>query len=105
VSLDIDLECAHCKSEIVSKNYTHNVIPMWEKAGCYEALYKSDGDLASGIIPWLRSAVEAMEANPEEYIALNPENGWGSYDTALPWLKELLAECIAHPDAVIRVSA
>lgn len=28
------------------RNITHNVVPMWKRAGVYDALYKSEGQLA-----------------------------------------------------------
>jgi hypothetical protein len=84
-------------------NYTHNVTPMWRKAGIYEALYESDGKQAGEILPMLRAGIVDMERKPNAYIALNPSNGWGSYETALPWLRKFTAACERHPKAVIGV--
>lgn len=85
-------------------NITHNVIPMWSKAGVYKALYESDGKLAGEIAETLASGVEAMRSRPNEYKALNPENGWGDYDGALQWLGDYAEACRKYPKAVIRVS-
>ena len=67
MSLDIDLRapivCPHCGGitgsgdDLFSANYTHNVIPMWSKAGVYEALYESDGHVASRYIDVLDRGV------------------------------------------------
>ena len=90
--------------ELAWKNITHNVSPMWSKAGCYEALYESHGKPASEYIEVLRAAVADMEAKPDEYKALDASNGWGRYIHALPWLQEWLEACEKHPKATIYVS-
>jgi hypothetical protein len=46
-----------------------------------------------------------MKARLEEYQKLNPENGWGSYETALAFLEEIINACEEYPDATIRISA
>lgn len=33
--------------------------------------------------------LDALEADPEQYRAMNPENGWGSYDSLLGVLREM----------------
>lgn len=104
MSLDISLNAIR-ETEVFDANYTHNVTPMWRKAGCYDALYKSEGLCARAVLPALRAAVEAMRADPAGYRALEPANKWGTYETALPWLEEVLAAFEANPDGVIHVSA
>lgn len=115
MSLDIWLKqsfpaCAQCELdarevEWYSGNYTHNVTPMWELAGCYDALYMSNWQLAETVIPSMREAVAKMESDPAAYRALNPSNGWGDYDSALKFARTFLAACEAHPKATIGVSA
>lgn len=110
MSLDFYLEvdactaCGRSADESFSANYTHNVAPMWRKAGVYGALYESHGKSAGTIIEALRSGVAAMESDPSGYMALDPANRWGSYETALPWLRGVLAACEMHPTAKIRIS-
>lgn len=84
-------------------NYTHNVVPMWKKSGVYDALYNSEGKKAKDIISILRDGIEEMESKPEEYKSLNPKNQWGSYDTALPWIREVLKNCEEYPEADVVV--
>ena len=82
-------------------NYTHNVRPMWEKAGVYDALYLSNGQTALHILPALEAGLLAMEADPPTYEALNPLNGWGNYIGALDFLRDFTDACQKHPKAVI----
>lgn len=37
----------------------------------------------------LTGIIEALEAEPEKYRAMNPENGWGSYDSLIEVLTEM----------------
>lgn len=83
-------------------NVTSNVAPMWRLAGA--DLAEFDGLLAGNCLPALRAAVTAMETDPDKYKALNPPNGWGSYDTCLRFLRELLTDFEANPQATVRVS-
>ncbi|MHB1310599.1 MAG: hypothetical protein ACYC3L_01190 [Gemmatimonadaceae bacterium] len=86
-------------------NITHNVSPMWRKAGVYEALYKSDETSAGQWLDALRAGLRDMEAHAETYRALNPSNGWGDYDGALRFLRAWEAVCAEHPKALVNVSA
>lgn len=110
MSLDIYLlqdACSHCgrgEDELFWKNYTHNVTPMWGKAGVYDALYMSEGRKAKEYIEVLERGVKHFEENFAEYLPLNPANGWGSAETALPWLREVLEAFKQWPDATIHVS-
>lgn len=37
----------------------------------------------------LAAIITGLEADPDRYRAMNPENGWGSYDGVLTVLKEM----------------
>jgi hypothetical protein len=88
--------------QLLDWNYTSNCGPMWRAAGADLAEYH--GKPASECIPSLRAAVAAMEADPAKYKAMNPENGWGSYDSLLPALREMLAAFESAPVAIVGVS-
>lgn len=111
MSLDIYLQGAHCSAcsrdgeRFYEANITHNVAPMWHKAGLYEVLYRSDGKCAFEIVETLERGYEHMSASPKDYLLLNPANGWGSYDSALVFLRKLIHACRAYPSAIISISA
>jgi len=109
MSLDIWLYYPSATTEgtdatVIDLNITHNLTPMWRLAGCYDALYMSVDREARTISPALEEAVRRMKVDPAAYVALNPPNGWGSYEDALPWLERLLVACKAHPSAIVGVS-
>lgn len=100
--------CEGCKCpghSIGEWNLTYNLSPMlWEAgfAGWQDVVGKVEP------IPTGKSVVAAMEpvlaelrSDPEKYQAMNPPNGWGTYEIAV----EVLADCIdslrEHPDAVV----
>lgn len=84
-----------------SWNYTTNCSWMWRAAGA--DLAEFDGKLAKDCIPVLSAAIAELKANPARYEAMNPENGWGSYETLVPSLEELLGEFLEHPKATVAV--
>jgi hypothetical protein len=86
---------------LYDNNYTHNVVPMWEKAFVYDALYNSNGKLAEEILQDLKDGVEIMEGLPDEFIPLNPKNGWGDYYGALKFLKGFTDACERYPKSTI----
>lgn len=106
MSLDVTLRAVRM-TEIFSANYTHNVIDMADKAGIYRAVWRPEENgitLAWQLIGPLRVGIEDMEKHPEEYKELDADNGWGTYDTFLPWLKEYLKACEENPSAEVLVS-
>lgn len=80
-------------------NCTRNVNPMWRAAlPSGQALGAFlEGKTAAEALPDLRIAVAAMEDNPAKYRAMEPANGWGSYQGALERLREVVAAAVAHP--------
>jgi len=92
------------KTSVYSGNYTHNVIPMWELAGIYDDLYNSEGKKCKDIITNLKKGLDIMLRNPDKFRKLNPPNGWGDYDSAVKFLKEIINNCEKYPDGEIEIS-
>lgn len=103
MSLDIWLRCDCCGMERDSLNVTHNMTPMWHKAGVYADLYESDGDKALEHIDSLARRLNHMLTNRDEYLPLEPANGWGSYQSAVAFLANWVNECANYPSMTIRV--
>ena len=105
MSYDVDVVCPHCgRGDGAGWNYTSNMGPAWREAGADLADF--NGKLASGCAPILSRAIEVMAANREEYARrFDASNGWGSMDTLIPALRELLATMQdANPGEIVRVS-
>lgn len=109
VYLNLEVDTGNGKETflVFSANYTHNCNTMADAAGIYNAVWRPDEigiNTAGELIPLLRDGIAQMKECPEKFIALNPSNGWGSYDTFLPWLKEYLKACEKYPRATIEIS-
>jgi hypothetical protein len=106
MSLDISLVAVR-PTTVFDANYTHNATAMAAEAGIYKAIWRPDEiglTKAGEMIPFLRAGLMEMRNEPSRFIAVQPENGWGSYETFLPWVERLLAACEENPDADITVS-
>lgn len=84
-------------------NHTSNTSEMWFKALGGVLLSSLDGKNAGECIELLRKGVQYMEDHRIELLELNPPNGWGSYETALDYLRKLQIGCMQHPKTTIRV--
>lgn len=84
-------------------NYTHNCNQMIRDAGFGpEWPYDLNGMTCHEVERRLRIVLRAFEADPARFRAMDPENGWGSFDTLRPVLREIATVCRAHPLATVR---
>lgn len=90
---------------VFEANYTHNCGEMAKEAGIYRYVWRpeecEDVKTAGDLIEPLRQGIKLMEDDPARFIALNPKNSWGSYESFLPWLRKYLTACIENPKATI----
>jgi hypothetical protein len=113
-------------AQLSDRNVTYNVAPMFQLAlaipkpgihgggycrcrypdgdGSHEtglrALHQAPCSEAAGVIS---AALGRMRADPQAYRAMNPANGWGSYESAMADLEWLLERCAEHPGARVYV--
>lgn len=105
LAIDTGLEEASVTED---HNYTWNVSRMYDKAfsrtldgdGGLSTLAGMKADLAGTLID---RVLHEMEANASVYQAMNPANGWGSFDGAMEFLRKIRRDCLAHPACVVRV--
>lgn len=106
MSLDVYLEAVR-PSQVYWRNITHNLTRMAYAAGIYKHLWRPDEigvTKAGDLIQPLRDGLARLESDPDTYSAYNPENGWGSYEGLVAFVRDYLAACEANPDADVRVS-
>ena len=107
MSLDFDLIAKDedgNEIQVLSLNYTHNVTDMWIKADVYNSLYMSNGLHGRDVINKIEVGLKHMNEHQAEYELLNPSNGWGDYNGAWVFLKEILDGCKQYPSARIEIS-
>jgi hypothetical protein len=85
-------------------NYTYNVSKMYSKAMGGFTINHLHGKKAIEAVKILQSGIIEMSKNPNEYKKLNPENGWGSYEGAKRFLKDIMNACLDYPESIVYVS-
>ena len=105
MSLDVYLTATR-PTLVFEANITHNLNKMAEEAGIYKHVWRPEEigiTIAEQLIDPLSAGIRMMERDPDRFKKYDPQNGWGSYDVFLPWLKRYLAACKEYPDARVGV--
>lgn len=92
---------------VYDNNITHNLTGMADAAGVYYALWRPEERgyvKASDTIPVLEAGLAKLEAEPDTFRKLNPDNGWGSYEGFVRDVCQTLEACRRYPNAKIWVS-
>ena len=80
---------------------------MAGEAGLYEHLWRPEevGVTKAGqlVVP-LETGLKRLLAEPERFRALNPSNGWGTYEGLVGFVSRYLDACRANPEADVEVS-
>jgi len=106
MSLDVILTAVR-PTKVYSRNITHNVNDMAKAAGIYYPLWRPDEigiTKAQQLIEPLTLGLALLLNDSTQFKALNPVNGWGSYDTLVDFVRDYLTACIETPDADVSVS-
>ncbi|MEK6860344.1 MAG: hypothetical protein AABY07_00095 [Nanoarchaeota archaeon] len=89
---------------LAEKNCTYNLSPMFYKALGGEGLNKINNKKAGACEEYIQKGIDAMIKDPKEYRALNPKNGWGTYEDALYTLRFILKACQKFPESIFTIS-
>lgn len=107
MSYDVGLECDLGGPEpvglaLLSANCTYNVAPMFvEAGGCSPNDW--DGMSAANVRAKCLEILAAFEADPDKFKAMNPSNGWGNFEGARRFIREISDACELAPRATVRV--
>jgi len=75
---------------------------MADAAGIYKELWRPDEigiTKASQLIEPLAKGLKLLRENPERFKEYNPENGWGTYEGLVDFVRSYLQACMENPDA------
>ncbi len=106
MSLDLWMETPTCQTCGETKitdelNYTYNVYNMWKTIfSDAENMVDIDGLTGKQSIEKLKFALETLINEPETFTALNPKNGWGSYDGFKKYISQLITLAESHPSYI-----
>ena len=92
--------------EVFHYNITHNLNKMADEAGLYEYLWDPeslDVKIARDMIVGLSEGLVKLKKNPDSFKALNPSNGWGTYDGLVEFVEKYLIACITYQEAEVEI--
>lgn len=90
-------------------NHTHNcnrmIYAIMDDLGIdtKESWWKQIHERPAADCRFLSDVIARLEADPARFIAMNPSNEWGSYDTLLRVLREMRDYGLRFPSATWRV--
>lgn len=106
--------CIQCGSSYERKmdpiyvgGMTHNNATMARMASLYQVFWhpeKINVVFAKDAIPYLEVGLNTLKINKEQIKAVEPSNGWGSYEDLMFNTERYLKACKEHPDYKINVS-
>lgn len=102
LSVNVVRECeVYCAQSV-----TGNLDDIFIRAIGQDGLRGLDGELLADVEGQLLRAYRHISdpSNLNEYMALGPSNGWGSYLGAMQIIRELLESYTENPNGVIRIS-
>jgi hypothetical protein len=86
-------------------NITYNLAPMFRhEDDLVDSLRTLNGLTGKDAGPLCLAALTRLIKDPEHYQAMEPDNGWGTYDGAVSFLCEIATASFANPSAVWEVS-
>ena len=94
-------------TRVYHDNITHNLNTMAKEAGLYEPLWRPEEinvTQAAALLPLLREGLLRLMESPQHFAQCNPENGWGTYDGLLTFVRGYIVACVLYPDARVSVS-
>ncbi len=95
------------RDEYYSRNITHNLGTMADKAGIYLHLWRPEElgiEKASELIEPIREGLRKLKADPSYFKQFNASNGWGLYQHFVPFVEDYLRACEEYPDAFVSAS-
>lgn len=86
----VTIKSRYATAEVYHRNITHNLGPMAQHAGVYPYLWRPDENAVKAawqLIEPLASGLVRLRRDPDVYKPLNPENGWGTYDQLVEFVR------------------
>lgn len=87
-------------------NITHNLGKMATEACIYQCLWRPEEigiTKAEQLIDPLTTGLALLENDPAYFKQFNSENGWGTYENFVEFVRLYLEACKENPDAEISV--
>lgn len=92
---------------VYDANITHNLGKMAAAAGIYIELWRPEDigiTKARQLLAPLDAGLTVLLAEPARFKTFNPENGWGTYEGLVDFVRAYRSACEQYPDADVSVS-
>lgn len=101
--MSYDISLTDANGEVYWRNHTSNTSRMWRTAGVdlHDLHGRTGRDLAEAVSP----ALAVIVADPDQFEQYVPDNKWGTVETTVSFLSDLVRAGREHPDAIVTVSA
>lgn len=106
MSLDVCLT-EMAPTQVYAANITHNLGTMANDAGIYQHLWRPEElgiTYARDLIEPLQTGLRLLVSDPDRFRKHEPDNGYGTYDGLVRFVRAYLWACVDSPDAEVRVS-
>ena len=95
--------CEHCKrggDAVWSRSPTYNLREMWTSAGLpFDE--EIGGKRVAELLPKLEAGLAELLRDPTKYRAMNPPNGWGTYEGLVEVVESAIEAAKQYPDAIV----
>ena len=103
MSWGIEIETPDGDVVEIVEGHTYNLTPMWRLAGVIESFTAElDGIRSDALADRAARGLMRAVAQPVEFKALNPPNGWGDFDGFVKILTRTAILCAENREGVIR---
>ena len=96
------------RDTLFESHITHNLNTMADKAGIYKHLWRPKElgiTNAHQLIKPLEDGLRLLKSKRVFFMKFNPENGFGSYDGLVRFVRNYLDACKEYPDSTVEVCA
>ena len=103
MSLDISFKQVQ-EAIVASHNITHNLIFMADACGLYMPLWRPKEigvAYAKELLPLVEHGLEYLKSDPETFKQFDAPNGWGTYESFVRFVEDVLLSCKEYPEASI----
>jgi hypothetical protein len=103
--MSYDFRLGTDRSRFYESNYTFNIYKIWAAATDGQSMQNLDGLYGWQVATVIGKVLVKLGTERAKFVALEPENKWGTVDSFSSFLANLQRACLLHPRARLHVFA